>query len=230
MNSLKKEIWKQHISDVIVFVGVLIGLAILFGMTLNAKADPIVVGSTYTGEDDKDWLYKDTLSDGAVKERNVRKPSPPRYIIDSTLIGTNEHPVSWELLYRVKLNDDSIRTNSTFMTKTQRERAEIKLPPMPEIERKAPGKLDTFGHVVKRAKENQVITEHRTMKKRDPVVYREIKDGIVVNYTKSGQIIEQAVKRAYSAKLESVGPFAPPTQKDVDRGEVHVHPGGYYKK
>lgn len=74
-------------------------------------------------------------------------------------------------------------------------------------------------------KAKPVDITHKQMQKRDPIVYREIKDGIVVNYTKSGQIIEQAVKRVYSAKLESVGPFAPPTQEDIDRGDVHINHG-----
>ena len=59
-------------------------------------------------------------------------------------------------------------------------------------------------------KAKPVDITHKQMQKRDPIVYREIKDGIVVNYTKSGQIIEQAVKKSVLSQTGKRRPLRTP--------------------
>lgn len=46
MREIKKELWKQHISDILVLVLVLIGLVIFLGMALDSKAAPVEVWLT----------------------------------------------------------------------------------------------------------------------------------------------------------------------------------------
>lgn len=169
-----------------------------------AGSKPFVVHGILTHEDDDYWYHNQSLSDGSTREHKVRKPL---YWLSRDLVATNEHPVTWEYIYEVKRCDGSIISNSVYQAKTKRERAQIKMPPMPDIITPEPGKLDVFGHAAKRRKKTLKIDEeiiYKSMRKHDRIKKREIKDGKIINHFRSGRQTIEPIKRMYTARVKEI--------------------------
>ena len=126
-----------------------------------AQEPPHMITQHLTHEDDINWYHEQTLSDGTAKTVTIPKPTPPIPWVSWRLIATNDQPVQVEYVYLVTREDQTTFTNAIRRVKTQRERAEITLPPMPVIARPDPGAADVYGHIAKQAIEKKGDCNHR---------------------------------------------------------------------
>lgn len=162
-----------------------------------------------THEDDINWYHEQTLSDGTAKTVTIPKPTPPIPWVSWRLIATNDQPVQVEYVYLVTREDQTTFTNAIRRVKTQRERAEITLPPMPVIARPDPGAADVYGHIAKQAIEKKeiAITERKTMAKRDVIESRIIVGDQIRSVTTDGKLIITPLQKLNTARVKSVSAF-----------------------
>lgn len=113
--------------------------AILVGSVLAAVAasaqDVVPKFRLRIGETDDAWVWRETLTDGSVRESEVPKPKPAPQPVRVVLVATNDVGFAWRFDYEVGRDDGSVITNSSYRTKPPRERLAGKLalerPPMP---------------------------------------------------------------------------------------------------
>jgi len=190
-----------------------IGLFLAFVMDSNAAQKPYTVKSYQVNEDSDYVYYSDNLSDGTEKTRKVKKPAPREYPSSVTLVATNDLPVMVEYVYQELYPTGRVVTNYFRHVKTDRERAVIRLPAMPDIVTPEPGKTDALGMAVKRLKKNKTgkptITDYKSMDKSDRAVSSRVENGQIVYTLESGKEVKQAIVKAYTVKVKSapVGEF-----------------------
>lgn len=153
---------KYSIDALIYALSIGLFLALLMDANAADKVTPYTVKSWQVNEDDAYIYYSDEMSDGTEKTRKVVKPKPREYPMSVMLVGTNDFPVQVQYVYRELYASGRVATNYQHRIKSQRERAVITFPPMPEVVRSEPDKTDALGHVVKRSNEERKIERIRT--------------------------------------------------------------------
>lgn len=170
---------------------------------------PHMISGELISEDADYWYHKHLMSDGTTADHKVAKPL---HYLSSELIGTNEHPVSWQYLYRHYRRDGSVITNSVYQIKTKRERAKIVVPPVDAepLLPPPPDKLDVFGHIALRRNnaarkppKPQEIKEVKTMRKPVRVVARQLIDGELHTTMSDGQVLISVPRRINTARVKS---------------------------
>ncbi len=113
--------------------------AILVGSVLAAVAasaqDAVPKYRLRIGETTNAWVWRETMTDGTVRESQTPKPQPIPQPVRVSLVASNDVGFAWRYDYEVGRDDGSVLTNSSFRAKPPRERLAGKLslerPPMP---------------------------------------------------------------------------------------------------
>lgn len=108
------------------------------GATEPSAAPTVPVMPRYRlrmGETETDWLWRETMTDGTVRDSKIPKPKPARQPVRATLIATNDIGWAWRFDYEVGHNDGSVATNASFRPKPPRARLapllDLRRPPLP---------------------------------------------------------------------------------------------------
>lgn len=116
-------------------------LAFIFAIvSITASAqDPMPKFRLRMGETEDAYQWRETMTDGTVRESVVLKPKPPPQPVRVRLIATNDVGFAWRYDYEVGRDDGSVITNASFQPKPPRERLAKQLalerptdPPMPD--------------------------------------------------------------------------------------------------
>ena len=143
------------------------------------------------------------------KTRKVAKPKPREYPKSVTLIATNDYPVMIEYAYEELYADGRRVTNHIRRVKSERERAVITLPPMPELQPLIPEKTDALGRPrAARLEKNPVtsepiVTSIKTMRQEDRAIAQRVEGREIIYTLQSGAEVRAPIKKAYSARVQS---------------------------
>lgn len=236
LNSFEKQLRNQRISDITLSAVIILAIFFYFALHFCACADDMHLIKDYMTHQDADyWYHAQTLSNGSNTVHKVRKPRPPNPYISRKIIATNDLPVQVQYVYRVLLQDLTVVTNYVNRPKTARERTVITLDPIPALLPPDPRKTDALGQARKQYRKAAMVPllaadpgpeplTHKTMARPDRITNSKVVDNQIRHTHVSGKITTAPLKRAHTARVKSID-FAPPTQEDIDRGDVHINHG-----
>lgn len=189
---------------------VILILSLAFAAQRAIAQEPYVIKSYQVNEDASFVYYSDNLSDGGEKTRKVKKPEPKQYPASVTLIATNDYPVMIEYAYEELYADGRRVTNHIRRVKSERERAVITLPPMPELQPLIPEKTDALGLAAQRARleknpvtSEPIVTSIKTMRQEDRAIAQRVEGREIIYTLQSGAEVRAPIKKAYSARVQS---------------------------
>lgn len=187
----------------------------LAAITVRAALGPHAVSRTLISEDDTAVAYKDKMSDGTYRDSQVVKPKIvlPTYPGRITLVGTNDTPRFFELVYESVYDGGQKATNYTAVLKDKRDiiKDRLALPPMPEESTNAPARTDAFA-VAKNRMIGQPVSITNKVVRMAPYQPRLISsmmaNGKVVRTMSDGHISIEPLRLAHTARV-SASPSGP---------------------
>jgi hypothetical protein len=152
-------------------------------------------------------FYNDRMSDGTIRESQIRKPRQPSYPERVSIVETNETAAAWQLVYSIVWPDGSSTTNFESVVKTDKldrlVRRPAALPPPPDRlakrddalaatllrARKSAAKADPKGPV----KEQRMGPNERTV----------FQGGEIVKLVNGKEVSRSPARRAFTARVQS---------------------------
>lgn len=206
------------------------------------------------GETEEAYEWRETMTDGSVRDSIIAKPKPVPHALRVRLVATNDVGFAWRFDYEVGRSDGSTVTNASFQMKPPRERLADKLdlkrpemPPMPQV----PPAMEQFKDAKERAEKMKEVRERAsemalvqtapmgvvTQRMERRVFTTESKmignDTVQISRT-DGSILTQAVVRVVGARIAALDKMiaarakAPEPEPDtpIDAGHAATAVGG----
>ena len=177
-----------------------------------AAAQPVAVQRIRMSETEEAVMYKDKMSDGTYRDSRVVKPKPVYYPERIELVGTNDAPRFYELVYVGYYFDGTVRTNHTPVLKSKRMLAEELLvppPPVPDVpppHERTLAKDDALGHAKARLLA-PAAAETNAVRRMGPPAPRVktalLADGKLVETMTDGTVRISAPRRAFTARTDA---------------------------